>query len=172
MTLPLVHHINYCFINRKISKFDSVTLFSSKMHSNCSNLLLKMEKKNFFSPNARDQGSTPGQGTRSHMSQNKSRWRKINKYFKNKWKCLFLMRLFQKHFQTHDTEFSFLCKMGFTIINAIASQSMTLRIIITKDQIGLKWYDIAEFTSPILVFHFVCTTVVKCTNERYHSKNK
>ena len=50
MTLPLVHHINYCFINRKISKFDSVTLFSSKMHSNCSNLLLKMEKNFFFLP--------------------------------------------------------------------------------------------------------------------------
>ena len=49
---------------------------------------------------------------------------------------------------------------------------MTLRIILTKDQIAPKWYDSAEFTSPILVFYFVCITVVKCTNKRYHSKRR
>lgn len=49
--------------------------------------------------------------------------------------------------QTHDTAFSYVYKTGFTIISAIASQSMTLRIILTKDQIDLKWYDIVEYTT-------------------------
>ena len=66
MTLSLVHHINYCFSNRKTSRF-CVTLFSSKMHSNCRNLLLKMDfpggsvVKN-LPANARDASSIPGSG--------------------------------------------------------------------------------------------------------------
>ena len=43
MSLPLVHHSKYYFMNRKITIWFCVTLLSSKMHSSYSNLLLKMD---------------------------------------------------------------------------------------------------------------------------------